>query len=113
MLKQALLSRLYKWFTALDFATTALQSVRQTHNKNDFQQACMQQIASPISEGFFARVKALTTKITCCEETRITQVLEGGILHLAITTQILEGGFYILLSLGNQELLLKTPEQLL
>jgi hypothetical protein len=72
----------------------------------------MQQIASPISEGFFARVKALTTKITC-EETRITQVLEGGILDLAITTQILEGGFYILLSLGNQELLLKTPEQLL
>jgi hypothetical protein len=53
------------------------------------------------------------------------QVLEGGIPHLGITaqilevggfhitTQILEGGFYILLSLGNEELLLKTPEQLL
>jgi hypothetical protein len=51
------------------------------------------------------------------------QVLEGGIPHLAITNQILEGGgFHILLSLpkslkvdslGNEELLLKTPEQLL
>lgn len=47
MLKQTLLSRLYKRFAALDFATTALQSVRQTHNKkilSGFQQACMQQI---------------------------------------------------------------------
>lgn len=47
MLKQTLLSRLYKRFAVLDFATTALQSVRQTHNKkilSGFQQACMQQI---------------------------------------------------------------------
>lgn len=75
MLKQTLLSRLYKRYMGLDFATTALQSVRQTHNKKNlsgFQQACMQQIASPISQGFFARVRTLTTKMTCCEETRIT-----------------------------------------